>query len=325
MKTRTIVLAGGTGFLGNLLASHFCARGDRVIILTRRPQKRPDPRCREVRWDGETISSWIADLDGADVLINLAGKSVNCRYGAANRRQILESRVRSTRVLGQAIARCVRPPRVWLNSSSATIYRHAEDRPMDELTGEFGTGFSVDVCRAWEREFDAAATPFTRKVALRAAMVMGRGADGPFAMFERLARLRLGGSMGSGRQYVSWIHEHDFCQALEWLIAAADLSGAFNLATPHPLPNRDFLHELRRALDVSFGLPAPRLLLEIGAFFLRTETELPLKSRRVVPRRLEESGFTFRFPTWPDAVRELLVPAHGTPLLEANRSPAPSK
>ncbi len=306
MKTRTIVLAGGTGFLGRMLTAHFCARGDRVIVLARRPQKRSDPLCREVRWDGSSISSWVADLDGSDVLINLAGRTVNCRYAARNRRHIVDSRVQSTKVLGQAIARCVRPPRVWLNSSSATIYRHAEDRAMDELTGEFGDGFSVDVCRAWEREFDAAATPFTRKVALRAAMVMGRGADGPFTMFERLARLRLGGSMGPGTQYVSWLHEYDFCAALEWLIAAGDLCGAFNLASPHPLPNRDFLHEIRQALGISFGLPAPRLLLEIGAFFLRTETELPLKSRRVVPRRLEESGFTFRFPNWPDAVRELL-------------------
>ncbi len=316
MKHRTIVLAGGTGYLGKALAPHLRARGDRVIVLTRQPRKRRDGVI-ESRWDGRTLGAWVADVDGADALINLTGRSVNCRYTAANRAEILESRVASTRVLGLAIARCVRPPRKWLNASSATIYRGSLDQPMDETTGELGTGFSVDVCRAWENELAKARTPFTEKVALRTAMVMGPGEGGVFQAFHRLVRWGLGGTLGPGSQFVSWLHDEDFCRAVEWILATPDLTGTVNLTSPHPLPMREFLRELRDACGVRLGLPAPAWLLALGAIVLGTETELLLKSRRVVPARLLESGFCFRHPHWAGAVRTLIPPA-------VEPSPAPA-
>lgn len=311
MKTRHILLAAGDGFLGRLLTRHFLARGDRVTVLSRKPRPDPRPRLRVVGWDGETPDRWVAELDGADALINLAGRSVNCRYGSANRREILESRLRTTATLGRALQRCVRPPAVWLNSSSATIYRHELDRPMDEATGEIGEGFSVDVCRRWEAALEEARTPRTRKVALRTAIVFGLGAGGVFAAFNRLVRLGLGGPMGPGTQYVSWIHADDFVRAVDWLIGVPDLDGAVNLAAPHPLPNAAFLHELRRAAGQPFGLPAAAWMLEVGAFLLRTETELLLKSRRVIPGRLIDSGFTFQFERWPEAARALTAGHRG--------------
>ncbi len=307
MKARQILIAGGGGFLGRTLTTHFLARGDRVTVLSRHPQPDPRPRVRTVAWDGETLDRWVAELDGTDALVNLAGRSVNCRYQLANRREILESRLRSTRVLGLALQRCVRPPAVWINSSSATIYRHALDRPMDEATGEIGAGFSVDVCRQWEAALLEAPTPRTRKIALRSAIVFGAGAGGAFAEFYRLVLLGLGGTMGPGTQFVSWIHADDFSRSVEWLMGCEDLDGAINAAAPHPLPNAEFMRELRRAAHQPFGVPAPAWALEFGAFLLRTETELLLKSRRVIPGRLVDSGFTFRYEHWRDAARDLVT------------------
>lgn len=307
MKARQILIAGGDGFLGRLLTTHFLARGDRVTILSRQPQPDRRPRLRTVAWDGETLDRWVAELDGTNALINLSGRSVNCRYNSANRRQILESRLRSTRALALALQRCVRPPSVWINSSSATIYRHALDRPMDEATGEFGDGFSVDVCRQWEAALREAPTPRTRKVALRSAIVFGSGAGGAFAAFYRLVRLGLGGTMGPGTQFVSWIHADDFSRSVEWLMGCEDLDGAVNAAAPHPLPNAEFMRQLRRAAGLPFGLPAPAWCLEFGALLLRTETELLLKSRRVIPGRLIDSGFTFQYESWCSAARALVT------------------
>lgn len=245
-------------------------------------------------------------MEGADAVLNLAGRSVNCRYNAKNRAEILDSRLDSTRVLGQAIAKSSAPPRVWLNSSTATIYRHAEDRPMNDETGEIGSGFSVGIALAWEQEFFATEVPRTRRVALRTAMVMGPQPGGPFVVFHRLAKLGLGGTLGSGRQMVSWLHDEDFCRAVKWLIEHDDISGPINVSAPNPLPNREFMREVRQAAGVPFGLPATRWMLEIGAVFLRTETELPLKSRWVLPSRLQAAGFEFEHPTWPDAAREIV-------------------
>jgi uncharacterized protein (TIGR01777 family) len=284
------------------VSSYFARRGWEVIVLSRRAGA-----AGTIAWDGRTLGPWAQEIDGADVVLNLAGRSVNCRYTAANRAEILRSRVESTQVIGEAIRRAPRPPRVWLNSSTATIYRHAEDRPQDETTGEIGSGFSIDVATAWEKAFfDSATPPSVRKVAMRSAMVMGEGVGGPFNVFHTLARLRLGGRMGSGRQYVSWVHILDFCRAIEFLIERDDLCGVVNIASPHPLPNRAFMRDLRRAIDVRIGLPATQWMLEIGAFILRTETELPLKSRFVVPRRLLEAGFTFLHPDWPEAAADLV-------------------
>lgn len=294
------------------MARSFLEKGWDVVVVSRNA-KTLSP-ARVVAWDGVTLGAWAGQLEDADCVLNLAGRSVNCRYDARNRAEIVGSRVASTRVLGLAIAACARPPRVWLNSSSATIYRHAEDRAMDEASGELGSGFSVDVVRAWESTFFEARTPHTRRVALRTAMVMGPQAGGPLEVFLRLARFGLGGRMGPGTQFVSWLHDVDFCRAVEWLIAHDTIDGVVNVAAPNPLTNAEFMRVLREACGAPFGLPATKWMLEIGAIALRTETELPLKSRRVVPRRMLDAGFEFEFDTWasaaPDLVRRSREVAH---------------
>lgn len=272
-----------------------------------------------VQWNGRDQGSWAQEIEGADLVINLAGRSVNCRYNARNRREITESRVFSTRAIGQAIAQVSRPPAVWMNAATATIYRHALDRAMDEPTGELGGNepgapdtwnFSIDVAKAWEEEFFSAQTPRTRKIALRSAMVMSPEPGGIFSVLRTLVRLGLGGPAGSGRQFVSWIHHADFVRAIEFLLADVSLAGAVNISSPNPLPYSDFMRDLRQACDVPIGLPATRWMLEIGALFLRTETELILKSRRVVPGRLCRAGFQFQFPDWMSAALDLIKNQH---------------
>jgi uncharacterized protein (TIGR01777 family) len=307
-----IVLTGGSGQMGTLLARHFDEQGHQVVVIARSVQPAP---WRVVEWDGATLGDWCSELERADLLINLAGRSVNCRYTPANRKAIKESRVQSTLLLGRAIARLAHPPRVWMNASTATIYRHALDRAMDEETGEIGGNerdcpsswrFSIDVATSWEEAFFSAVAPRTRKIALRSAMTMSPDRGGIFAELLRLVRLGLGGTAGSGDQYVSWIHEADFIRSIEFLMAHEEFEGPVNLAAPNPLPNREFMRALRRAWGTRVGLPAPRPLLELGAVFLRTETELILKSRRVVPGRLLRGGFEFQFPEWPGAARDLV-------------------
>lgn len=306
-----VVLPGGTGQVGTLLARAFHARGDEVVVLSRAPQNAP---WRAVEWDGETRDAWGDEIEGADAVINLAGRSVNCRYTPANRAAILESRVRSTQVVGETIAAASRPPRVWLQMSTATIYAHRYDAPNDEDSGVIGGSepgvpdtwrFSIDVARAWEQAVDEAETPHTRKVKLRSAMVMSPDRGGIFDVLLGLVRRGLGGRAGNGRQYVSWIHEADFVRAVDWVIDHGALSGAVNLASPNPLPNAEFMRVLREEAGVPVGLPATQWMLEIGALFMRTETELILKSRRVVPGRLLEQGFSFQFPTWSEAASDL--------------------
>lgn len=302
---RTIVMPGGAGYLGRHLACYFAGRGDRVVILTRHPNNGTGP-IRQLGWDGRTLGDWAAAFEGADAVVNLTGRTVNCRYNAKHKREIYDSRLESTRVIGQAIAACGNPPAVWINSSSATIYRDARDRAMDEKTGEIGTGFSVDVCQRWEAALAEAATPRTRKVALRTAIVFGPGAGGPFEAFRRIVKLGLGGTLGPGDQFVSWVHSHDFCRAVEFMIGRNDMDGPVNVAAPNPIPNREFMRIFRRVLHKRVGLPATRWMLEIGAFFLRTETELLLKSRRVVPGRLMEAGFEFEFPEFGAALEDIV-------------------
>lgn len=306
-----VVIPGGSGHVGTILARALHQDGHDVVVLSRRRHVQP---WRLVAWDGATLGTWTREIDGADVVINLSGRSVNCRYTAANRHEILQSRVASTRVVGQAIAASIRPPRVWLQASTATIYAHRYDRPNDEHTGILGGDepdapdswrFSIDVARAWERTFEDAVVDGTRKVALRSAMTMSPDAGGVFDTLVGLVRRGLGGSAGNGRQFVSWIHHEDFVAAVRWLIDREDIDGAVNIAAPHPLPNAEFMQVLREACGVPLGLPATKWMLEIGAMFMRTETELILKSRRVVPARLLEHGFTFTYPYWPDAARDL--------------------
>lgn len=312
-----IVIPGGSGHVGHMLAQYFQDRDHHVTILTRGPYT---ANWQTVHWDGEHAGPWTEVLEGADVCINLAGRSVNCRYHARNRKQIYESRINTTRLLNHVVAGLRNPPRVWLNASTATIYRHAVDRPMDEFTGEIGGGeliskyrhapatwnFSNRVAKDWEAAFFSVSTPHTRKVALRSAIVMSPVPGSAFAIYSNLVRMSLGGSQGNGRQFVSWIHETDFAHAVEFLIQRDDIDGAVNLAAPNPLPNRDFMRELRDAWNVPNGLPAPRPVLALAALIMQTETELVLKSRRVVPARLLKAGFEFQFPTWPQAVEDLV-------------------
>ena len=306
MKPRRIILAGGSGFLGQLLRDHFLKQGCEVVVLTRSPRQM-NGNVRECFWDGRTPGEWTRELDGADVLINLAGRSVDCRYTARNRRLMMDSRVDSTRVLGEAVARCENSPKVWLNSSTATIYKHNFGPAWDEsgeigATPEAGDGFSVEIAKAWEQALDAAPTPRTRKVALRMAMVFGRGKNSVFPVLCRLARCGLGGHMGRGRQYVSWIHETDLCRAIDWIVDHEEIVGPVNLAAPNPVTNREMMASVRELCGAPFGLPAAEWMLEVGAFFLRTETELIIKSRRVVPGRLLATGFQFRHAQMREAL-----------------------
>jgi uncharacterized protein (TIGR01777 family) len=307
-----IVITGGSGQIGQILARHFHVRGIAVVVIAR--HVRPAP-WSTIPWDGLHPGAWAQQIDGADVVINLAGRSVNCRYNAANRREIKESRIHTTGLVGDAIVNASRPPGVWMNASTATIYSHLTDRPMDDVDGLIGGNesgipstwrFSYDVATSWEKAFFLVDTPHTRKVALRSAITMSPDKGGAFNTLMNLVRVGLGGTSGSGRQWVSWVHDVDFVRAVEFLIERKGLDGAVNIASPNPVINRDFMSALRRAYGAPIGLPAANWMLEIGAFLLRTETELILKSRRVVPRRLVEAGFEFQFPFWSGAAADLV-------------------
>jgi uncharacterized protein (TIGR01777 family) len=302
-----IVLAGGTGYLGRLLSGWYVRRGWDVVVLTRKPVL-GGTSGRFVIWNGRTIGDWTAELEGARAVINLAGRSVNCRYHRRTRREILCSRVDSTRVIRDAIRACHNRPQVWLNASTATIYKHSLDVDMDEANGVIaGTTsvrdeFSVQVAQAWERELFEGDTPGTRRVALRMAMVLGNERGSVLPVLRRLARLGLGGPMAGGRQFVSWIHETDLCRCVDRLIEREHIDGPVNIAAPYPITNGDMMRILRKASHAPLGLPATRWMLEVGALILRTETELMLKSRRVVPGRLLADGFEFCYPTFQSAI-----------------------
>jgi uncharacterized protein (TIGR01777 family) len=306
-----IVIPGGSGQVGTVLARAFHGDGHEVVVLSR---KKSEASWKVVEWDAKSIGPCAGEVDGADVVVNLAGRSVNCRYNADNRRQIMDSRVDSTRVVGEAISQAANPPRVWLQSSTATIYAHRFDAPNDDVTGIIGGGepgapdmwnFSIDVATAWERTTNEANTPQTRKVLMRSALILSPDRGGIFDTLLGLVRVGLGGTAASGKQYISWIHDRDFIRAVNWLIEHEELSGPINLASPHPLPNREFMRVLREAYGTPFGLPAFEWQLAIGAFLMRSETELILKSRRVVPMLLTDSGFEFEFPEWRNAAADL--------------------
>ena len=308
-----IVIPGGSGQVGQVLARNFLENGHEVVILAREPAVMVAGRI--VLWDGRTLGDWTEELEAADAVINLAGKSVNCRYTARNREEITRSRVDSTKAVGQAIARARRPPRLWLQAATATIYAHRYDAPHDEASGILGGNekrvpetwrFSINVAKAWERAFsEAPLLPLTRKVLLRSALTLSPDRGGIFDVLLGLVRHGLGGRVGDGRQYVSWIHDTDFVRAIYWLIARENLQGVVNLASPNPLPNSDFMRLLREAWGTRVGLPASKWMLEIGTFLMRTETELVLKSRRVVPGQLLQDGFEFEFPDWKSAAHDL--------------------
>lgn len=300
-----IVIFGANGFLGRYLARYYQRLGREVVCVARhRDGWSGDGMFLE--WDGRTIGPWALALEGAERVINLAGRSVNCRYDARNQREIMESRVDSTRVIGEAIAACKVPPKLWMNSSTATLYRHAEDRPQDEWEGEPGEGFSVNVARAWEEAFFAAQVPgATRKVALRTGMVLAYEDGTVFEVLRHLTRRGLGGRMGHGRQLVSWIHMEDFIAAIEFIAAEPWRDGVYNLTAPEHPTNRELMKAFREQQGAPFGLPATRWMLEIGAQVMKTETELVLKSRWADPRRLREEGFRWRWPKLETALADL--------------------
>jgi uncharacterized protein (TIGR01777 family) len=311
------VIPGGSGQVGRMLAAFFQERGHHVTVLTRGPYTAP---WQTVHWDGVTLGPWVETLEGADVCIHLSGKSVNCRATKKNGKALYDSRIGPTKLLHQAIGTLENPPRVWMNASTATIYRHALDRDMDEATGEIGGGEmlsahrrapkkwdrTIKLAKDWEHAFFETPTPRTRKVALRTSLVFSAMPGNIFMVLSNLVRWGLGGTQGSGRQYVSWMHEADFARAVEFLIAHEEMDGPVNLAAPYPLPNREFMGALREAWNRPNGLWAPTPVIEIGALVMRTESELVLKSRRVAPGRLLEAGFAFEFPEWPEAAEDLV-------------------
>jgi uncharacterized protein (TIGR01777 family) len=304
MKYKKVVLAGGNGYFGKVLANYYSDKTAEVVILSRH-EKETDRNIRTVVWDGKTWGKWAAELVNADILINLCGKNVNCRYTDKNKAEILSSRVLPTQLLGLAIHDLAEPPKLWINVTSATIYRHAEDRPQDEATGEIGSGFSVEICQAWEKAFNKYDTPKTRKITLRMGIVLGRS-DSVFPRLLNLVKLGMGGKQGNGRQYVSWVHERNVARSIEWFADHAELQGIFNCTAPVAERNDALMHIIRKVYGAPFGLPAPEWLLKIGAIMIGTEPELILKSRWVLPKRLVESGFKFKFETAEAAVPTLI-------------------
>lgn len=299
----TIVLAGGNGYLGGVLAHYYSTRAEKVIILSRTARP-PDGNIQTVVWDGCNAGEWQQALEQADLLVNLCGKNVNCRYTQRNRKEILWSRINPTRALNRAMLACNQPPRLWINVTSATIYRHAEDHSQDEDTGEEGYGFSIDICKAWEEAFFETPVSGTRKIALRMGIVLGR-AGGVFPRLLNLVKVGMGGRQGNGKQYVSWVHEQDVAACTEWLLQE-DMEGVVNCTAPEPVQNHELMKAFRTAYGMTLGLPAPLWLLEWGARIIGTETELIIKSRWVIPARLLASGFRFRFPKAEYAINDIM-------------------
>jgi uncharacterized protein (TIGR01777 family) len=304
MKYKKIVLAGGNGYLGKVLARYYEDKADEIVILSRH-EKPVFKNVRTVVWDGKTRGKWAAELVNADMLINLCGKNVNCRYTEKNKAEIIASRVLPTELLGIVIKDMIEPPKLWINVTSATIYRHAEDRPQDEETGEIGYGFSIDVCQPWEAAFNKYDNLKTRKITLRMGIVLGRE-ESVFPRLLNLVKIGMGGKQGDGKQYVSWVHQHDVARATEWFLEKPNLKGIFNCTAPFAIPNAALMRIIRKAYGIPFGLPAPQWLLEIGALVIGTETELILKSRWVIPKRLTDSGFKFQYEHAEAAVHDIL-------------------
>ena len=301
---KKIVIAAGTGFLGSVIVDYFQSQCDEIVILTRGKSKVVG-KIKYVNWNAKTFSGWENELEKADVLINLSGKSVDCRYNDANKAEILNSRIDSTKILTQAVLHCQQPPKHWLNSSTSTIYRFSLDKQMDETTGEIGDDFSMNVAKAWEKVFFEAETPNTMKTALRTSIVLGKK-GGAFVPIRNLTKLGFGGKQGKGNQFISWIHETDFARALEFIIQT-QMAGVVNIVSPTPTPNKVFMQMLCKKLKVPFGFPISETMLELGAKIIGTETELVLKSRNVIPRRLAENGFEFKYGELEKAFEQLIA------------------
>jgi uncharacterized protein len=298
-----LIIAAGTGFLGQVLVNHFKNKFDEIVILTRGKSQAIDG-IKYVNWNAKTFSGWEKQLENATVLINLAGKSVDCRYTKENKKEILLSRIESTKVLNKAVLNCKNPPKHWLNSSTSTIYRFSLDKQMDEVNGEIGNDFSINVALSWEKAFFKTETPNTLKTALRTSIILGKN-GGALIPLKTLAKTGFGGKQGKGNQFISWIHEEDFANAIDFIIHK-EIIGVINVVSPKPIRNADFMQQLRKAVGFPFGIPISTFLLKIGSFVIRTEPELVLKSRNVIPRRLLENGFKFKFENIDNAFRDLL-------------------
>ena len=292
---KKIIIAGGTGFTGDYLTKKFTSLGYKVIIISRQKD--------HINWNDTTAITTA--LENSEMLINLAGKSVDCRYNEKNKREIYDSRINTTKILGDAILKCKNPPEIWINSSTATIYRHALDRPMTESTGEIGSGFSVNVATNWEKTFFGFNLPATRQVALRMAIVLGKK-GGVLKPLKNLVRLGMGGKQGSGNQMFSWIHIDDLFNIITFIQTHHELSGVFNTAAPNPVNNKSLMQLLRNNMGVKIGLPIPRWMLQIGAVIIKTETELILKSRWVIPEQLLNAGFQFTYSNMDEALKNIL-------------------
>lgn len=301
---KKIVIPGGSGFLGMKLAEYFKNKGFLVVILSR-SKRSSEGNIQFQEWDGKNQGNWSSSLERAEAVINLAGRSVDCRYNQRNKDLILHSRLDATKAVGEAIRQCKTPPKVWINAGSATIYKHSLENGNDEQKGIVGSGFSVEVCKAWEKTFHNEVTPNTRKLFLRISIVLGKN-GGAFIPIKQLVKLGLGGKQGSGQQMISWIHVEDFARSIEWLMKNKDKEGIYNIVSPKAEQNTIFMQKLRKRLEMPFGIPMPSFLLEFGAILIRTETELILKSRYVLPKRLEDEGFEFLYPNLGKAFGELV-------------------
>jgi len=305
MKSK-IIIPGGSGFIGKYVASFFHKKNHTVIILTR-GKARIENGITYLNWNGKSFGKWTKELEDAEMVLNLAGKSVDCRYNEKNKKEILNSRIDSTKIIGEAIDNCIVPPKLWINMSTATIYEHTlEGKANDEKNGIIGNDFSMNVAKSWEKTFNDFTLFATRKIAMRTSIVLGKE-GGALAHLVPLVKFGLGGKNGSGKQFVSWIHVEDLARIIEWFIGNKKSSGAYNCTSPTPIPNEFFMKKIRTAFGIPFGLPAAKWMIEIGTFLLRSESELVLKSRKVIPGRLLKEGFVFKFEQLEKVLKDINI------------------
>jgi len=297
---KKIIIAAGTGFLGQVLETYLTAKGYNVVILTRSPKK-----VNHISWNAKELRNWKNEFENTYAIINLTGKSVDCRYNQKNKDLIYSSRIDSTNVIGAAIQQCNHPPKIWINSSTATIYRHSIDKEMTEDNGEIGTDFSMNIAKAWEKAFYSHDIPNTRQLAIRTSIVLGKN-GGALIPLKNIIKLGIGGNQGNGNQKVSFIHEHDFARAIAFLLEKETIIGNVNVTAPSPSDNKTLMNIIRKKLKIPFGIPQPKWLLKIGAFLIGTEAELVLKSRNVIPKRLLDNGFKFKYGTIYATVNNLI-------------------
>ena len=306
--TGRIVIAGGSGFLGISLATHLSASGKSIVLLSRHPPRLRGP-WKHVTWDARTLGGWQRELDGAFGLVNLVGRSVDCIKTPDHQDEILRSRVDATRVLGMAVRSLDNPPPMWVQMSTAHIYGDPPSVPCTEESS-FGYGLAPFVARAWEAEFWTSVLPSQRPVVLRTSFVIGRNrgaGGGALARLRFLVGLGLGGTVGSGKQGMSWIHETDMNRLFERALFNPSMQGTYIASSPNPVSQQVFMRELRRAVGMPIGLPAFSWMVRIGApLFLRTDPELALYGRYVVSQRLREEQFEFQFPQLDAALKDLL-------------------